>query len=132
MRASQVIYDRAGASIADVDISEFNFDKILDGASWFHTTGITPAKLIEIRRGFIKTWFETYAKQFPFRLFEYQQQLISLRMFDAYNQWIFGAGVTPADYQAWIKDNKEAYDTFNNFQRGRVFKLPKAQYYQNR
>lgn len=43
MRASQVIYDRAGASIADVDISDFNFDKILDGASWFHTTGITPA-----------------------------------------------------------------------------------------
>src|SRR5882672_2357327 len=43
MRASKVIYDRAGASIADVDIKEFDFDKILDGASWFHTTGITPA-----------------------------------------------------------------------------------------
>jgi 2-dehydro-3-deoxygluconokinase len=43
MRASQVIYDRAGASIAEVDISEFDFDKILDGADWFHTTGITPA-----------------------------------------------------------------------------------------
>lgn len=43
MRASQVIYDRAGASIADVDIAEFNFDKILEGAEWFHTTGITPA-----------------------------------------------------------------------------------------
>lgn len=43
MRASQVIYDRAGASIADVDAGEFDFDKILEGASWFHTTGITPA-----------------------------------------------------------------------------------------
>src|SRR6478735_5722138 len=43
MRASQVIYDRAGASIADVDISEFDFDKILEGATWFHTSGITPA-----------------------------------------------------------------------------------------
>ncbi|TMI68515.1 MAG: sugar kinase [Bacteroidetes bacterium] len=43
MRASQVIYDRAGASIADVNVSEFDFDKILDGADWFHTTGITPA-----------------------------------------------------------------------------------------
>ncbi len=43
MRASQVIYDRAGASIADVAISEFDFDKIFDGAGWFHTTGITPA-----------------------------------------------------------------------------------------
>ena len=43
MRASQVVYDRAGASIAEVDASEFDFDKIFDGASWFHTTGITPA-----------------------------------------------------------------------------------------
>lgn len=43
MRASQVVYDRAGASIADVDVSEFDFDKILEGAEWFHTTGITPA-----------------------------------------------------------------------------------------
>ena len=43
MRASQVIYDRAGASVAEMDISEFDFDKIFDGASWFHTTGITPA-----------------------------------------------------------------------------------------
>ena len=43
MRASQVIYDRAHASISEVELSEFDFDKILDGADWFHTTGITPA-----------------------------------------------------------------------------------------
>ena len=43
MRASQVVYDRAGASIADVKPEEFDWDKILDGADWFHTTGITPA-----------------------------------------------------------------------------------------
>ncbi len=43
MRASQVVYDRADASISDVDISEFDFDKIFEGADWFHTTGITPA-----------------------------------------------------------------------------------------
>lgn len=43
MRASQVVYDRADASISDADISEFDFDKIFEGADWFHTTGITPA-----------------------------------------------------------------------------------------
>jgi 2-dehydro-3-deoxygluconokinase len=43
MRASQVVYDRAHAAIAEVELSEFDFDKILDGADWFHTTGITPA-----------------------------------------------------------------------------------------
>ncbi|MCW3125090.1 MAG: sugar kinase [Bacteroidetes bacterium] len=43
MRASQVIYDRAGSSISEAEISDFDFDKILEGADWFHTTGITPA-----------------------------------------------------------------------------------------
>src|SRR5690606_25683650 len=37
------IYDRADASIAEVDASEFDFDAIFEGADWFHTTGITPA-----------------------------------------------------------------------------------------
>ncbi len=43
MRASKVIYDRAGAAIAEADASEFNWDAIFHGADWFHTTGITPA-----------------------------------------------------------------------------------------
>ena len=32
MRASQVIYDRADAAIAEADITDFDFDKILDSA----------------------------------------------------------------------------------------------------
>lgn len=43
MRASQVIYDREGAAIAEVQAEEFDFDQIFEGATWFHTTGITPA-----------------------------------------------------------------------------------------
>lgn len=43
MRASQVIYDRIGASISEADPTEFDFDAIFQDVSWFHTTGITPA-----------------------------------------------------------------------------------------
>jgi 2-dehydro-3-deoxygluconokinase len=43
MRASQVIYDRADAAISEAEISDFDFDKIFEGASWFQTTGITRA-----------------------------------------------------------------------------------------
>ena len=43
MRASKVIYDRADASISEAEIADFDFDKIFEGASWFHTIGITPA-----------------------------------------------------------------------------------------
>ncbi len=43
MRASKVIYDRAGSSIATAKVSDFDFDKIMEGADWFHWSGITPA-----------------------------------------------------------------------------------------
>jgi len=42
-RPSKVIYDRAGSSIAQATTEEFDWDKIFDGADWFHFTGITPA-----------------------------------------------------------------------------------------
>jgi 2-dehydro-3-deoxygluconokinase len=42
-RASTVLYDRAHSAIAEIDPDELNWDAILDGASAFHTTGITPA-----------------------------------------------------------------------------------------
>ena len=42
-RASKVIYDRAGSAIAKATASDFDWNKIFDGADWFHFTGITPA-----------------------------------------------------------------------------------------
>jgi 2-dehydro-3-deoxygluconokinase len=42
-RASNVIYDRAHASIADAKPGMFAWDTLLAGADWFHVTGITPA-----------------------------------------------------------------------------------------
>ena len=42
-RPSKVVYDRAHSSIATAKKEDFDWDKIFDGASWFHFTGITPA-----------------------------------------------------------------------------------------
>ena len=42
-RASKVIYDRAGSSAAAAKASDFDWEKILAGAGWFHFSGITPA-----------------------------------------------------------------------------------------
>lgn len=47
-RASKVIYDRAGSSIATAVPSDFDWDKIFTGADWFHFTGITPALSKEV------------------------------------------------------------------------------------
>jgi len=42
-RPSKVIYDRSHSAIAEANPGDINWDKVLDGASWFHITGITPA-----------------------------------------------------------------------------------------
>lgn len=42
-RPSKVIYDRKNSAIALADPSSFDWEKIFDGADWFHITGITPA-----------------------------------------------------------------------------------------
>ena len=42
-RASRVVYDRADSCIAKAGASAYDWTSLLDGARWFHTTGITPA-----------------------------------------------------------------------------------------
>ncbi|MDR3267904.1 MAG: sugar kinase [Tannerella sp.] len=42
-RASKVVYDRAGSSIAGVQPGMIDWDAIFGDARWFHWTGITPA-----------------------------------------------------------------------------------------
>jgi len=42
-RSSKVVYDRAQSAIAEVTPGRFDWEKILEGAAWFHVTGITPA-----------------------------------------------------------------------------------------
>jgi 2-dehydro-3-deoxygluconokinase len=43
MRPSKVIYDRAHSAIAEALPQDFDFDAIMEGADWFHWSGITPA-----------------------------------------------------------------------------------------
>jgi 2-dehydro-3-deoxygluconokinase len=43
VRASNVVYDRAGASITTIETADFKFDEVLNGCEWLHFTGITPA-----------------------------------------------------------------------------------------
>ena len=43
MRPSKVIYDRAHSSISEAEPCDFDFDRIMEGADWFHWSGITPA-----------------------------------------------------------------------------------------
>ena len=98
--------------------------------SYLANRGINTDALTAIRTRFILDWFNSYAAKFPFKLFDYHQQLIREGMFEAYNQWLFGTVENLASYDNWTKTNTEAYNKFSNFQKGRIFKMPTGQYYQ--
>jgi len=99
-------------------------------APFIGANGVTPETLSAVRTKFILDWFSKYAKPFPFRLYEYHQQLLKAGMFDAYNQWVFGTASNLPVYENWTKTHQEEYNKFDYFQHNRVFKLPTGQYYQ--
>jgi 2-dehydro-3-deoxygluconokinase len=42
-RASTVLYDRANSAISEIPPDAVDWDRVMNGAAWFHVTGITPA-----------------------------------------------------------------------------------------
>ena len=42
-RPSKVVYDRAHSSISTIETGMIDWEKVFEGADWFHWTGITPA-----------------------------------------------------------------------------------------
>jgi tetratricopeptide (TPR) repeat protein len=93
--------------------------------------GVTPESLSILRSKYILEWFEKYGDKYPFRLFEYQRQLLKDGLFDAYNEWAFGASLNLASFQNWTTQHTDDYTRFINFQKGRIFKLPVSQNYRN-
>jgi 2-dehydro-3-deoxygluconokinase len=43
LRASEIVYDREGSAFALAGAGDFDWDRLLDGATLFHMSGITPA-----------------------------------------------------------------------------------------
>lgn len=100
-----------------------------DKQSSLVSRGITIETLNMIRTRFILDWYNNYAAKYPFRLFDYHQQLIREGMFEAYNHWLFGPVENLSAFDQWSKTNSETYAKFTNFQKGRIFKMPKGQHY---
>jgi hypothetical protein len=50
-------------------------------------------------------------------------------MFEAYNQWLFGAAANVVQYQQWTSINQKKSSDFSYYQKNRVFKMPTGQYY---
>src|SRR5205085_1495849 len=101
----------------------------MKGQSRVIANGVTPDALAALRTRFLLSWFGKNDSKFPFRLFDYQRQLAKAGMFDAYNQWIFGAANNLSAFQQWTVNHPEEYKRFNSFQTNRIFKVPEGQNY---
>jgi Tfp pilus assembly protein PilF len=92
---------------------------------------INVLSLTTLRMAFIKEWNKENNAKYPFKLFEYHDQLIREGLFDAYDQWLFSS-LDPAASKSWAEANKEKVAAFQKFQGGRVYKVPAGQYYQTK
>jgi tetratricopeptide (TPR) repeat protein len=92
--------------------------------------GITPETLTMIRTRFLLDWFEKDAARFPFKLFEYERQLVKEGNFNAYNQWLFGSVQNLAAFENWTATHNNEYKQFTTIQTNRLFKAASNQYYQ--
>ena len=134
-----ILFEGYKKLFADADLEKNNtgknefvtaFLKTMNKQSGLAAGGITTDALIMIRSRFILDWFNDDGSKFPFRLFDYQRQLMQEGLFEAYNQWIFTASQNLPAYQNWITVNATPYNEFTRFQKGRIFKIPTGQYYQ--
>jgi len=91
--------------------------------------GLTPESLTAIRTRFVLTWYYSNAKQYPFRLFDQQRQLLREGLFDAYNQWLFGPPSNLASYQLWQKYHINDFNEYMAFVKSKIFKIPEGQQY---
>lgn len=91
--------------------------------------GVTPESLFALRGQFIVNWFNSdNAKEFSFKLFDRQQQLLKLGIFEAYNQWLF-ASYNQSQFNNWGHMHDGLIKEFSKFQKSSMFKVPKGEYY---
>jgi tetratricopeptide (TPR) repeat protein len=103
--------------------------KTMNKQSMLLSTGINIQALITIRTRFILEWDATYAKQFPYKLFQLHKQYIQESLFDAYNYWVFANEQNMPAYKTWVDTHAKEQAALNRFLQDRMFKVPAGQYY---
>ncbi len=123
---------------ADADLEKSNSDKnqfvvaflkTMNKQSTAVSAGVNAETLSMVRTRFILDWYTNYGSKYPFKLFEWQRQLLQNGLFDAYNQWIFATAQNLPAYQNWTTTHSQEYNELVLFQKNRVFKVPPGQYY---
>lgn len=94
-----------------------------------YSENLSPEQLTAIRARFILDWYKNGVPPYNYRLFEHQQLLLQQGMFDAYNQWLFGASSNTSAYQVWINTHPAEVKDWMTYLRSVVYKIPAGQYF---
>jgi tetratricopeptide (TPR) repeat protein len=105
-----------------------NYLEVMNKQSGLVAGGINAEILSMVRARFTLDWFSVKNRP-AFKLFSYQQQLLKDGMFEAYNQWLFGATENLSAYENWVKTHPAEYEAFLALQKSRMYKVPADQYY---
>ena len=133
----QLIFDSYKKLFTEPDIKRSDKDKagfvksymeVMSKQSSLTAGGINAEVLSMIRSRFTLDWFADKNRP-AFKLFSYHQQLLKEGLFEAYNQWLFGATENLSAYENWIKTHNADYQAFSTLQKSRMFKVPINQYY---
>jgi hypothetical protein len=79
--------------------------------------GLSTENLIMLRTRFMLAWSHNYSINFPFTLFSYQDKMLHDGVYDAYNQWLFGAVDNSQEFSLWVKNNSKSYSDFENWRK---------------
>lgn len=100
-------------------------------ASETETGDVSPEMITAFRTRFLLNWENTNANAYPYRLFDFNLQLLRDGLFDAYNQWLFGPTINKNKFDNWVYTHDEEMQNFTQFQKNVLFKMPAEQYYGN-
>jgi hypothetical protein len=70
-----------------------------------------------LRTRFMLAWSKDYAVNYPFTLFTYQDKMLHDGVFDAYNQWLFGAVDNSQEFSLWVKVNNKEYSNYESWRK---------------
>lgn len=138
-------YKRIFNSLSTGDIPKFggkktdkaaNFEEavysVLIKLSPVMSDGITTENLTMLRTRFIMDWNQQYGSQFPFSLFQRQEDMIRNGYFDIYNQWVFGKAENGQLFNSWVNFHPEAMPAFQAWLDANAYKPEETDYYNNK
>ncbi len=94
--------------------------------------GVTTENLIMLRTRFLAEWTETYARKYPYALFRYQDSMVRMGVFDAYNQQLLGRAEQGSGFEAWNKMNPKAIPEFAAWVAAHPFRVAAGAFYNNK